>query len=388
MTAPGHSPRVGVVVSHVIQYFSPLFDLLSARGVVNPIVGYGNDAGSREQLDADFGVEYSWDLDLLGGHAHRFMTEGASPSLREKLAGFRNLAAFVRSCDIVVIHGYATPVTAAAVLFCYFLRVPYLFRTDASQRPAHRRASVRHWWPRWAARRSAGALVVGSRNSQVMAELGCPELFKAPFAVDDRRFRAEAEQVRTQRDVVRRSYGLPERGLVVAFAGKFVPLKRASDLVQAMRGLTRPAHLLMIGDGPQRGALEDQAAGLPVTFTGFLNQLEMPRALACADILVLPSDHEQWGLIVNEAMACGCVPVTSDAVGCAPDLVDGAGLVFETGNVVALTDCIEQALDIVGSKATHARLAGTLECYTLIACAEGYERAVQTVLDRHREQPS
>jgi glycosyltransferase involved in cell wall biosynthesis len=100
-------------------------------------------------------------------------------------------------------------------------------------------------------------------------------------------------------------------------------------------------HLLMVGDGELRDECEAYAReySLPVTFAGFVNQGDMPGAYAAADCLILPSDHgETWGLVVNEAMACGLPAIVSDHVGCHPDLViEGrTGHVFPCGDVEAM----------------------------------------------------
>ena len=71
-----------------------------------------------------------------------------------------------------------------------------------------------------------------------------------------------------------------------------------------------------------RSRPRSRGRGAPVRLTGFLNQSEMAGAYALADVLAVPSATETWGLVVNEAMACGLPAAVSDAVGCAPDLVD------------------------------------------------------------------
>jgi len=375
-------PRVGIVLSHVVQYFSPLFDLLEQRGVVEPMVWYGNDAGHRPQWDPGFGHTYAWDLDLTGGHPHQYMTRGARPGVRARATGHLRLASFIRRCDVVVVHGYASALNASAVLACQLLSVPYLLRTDTSYRADHPVLSPRHWWPKLVGARSAGALAIGRRNAEAQTRLGCPRVFSAPFAVDVSRYRTVASEVRSRPVDARVSIGLPGNGPVVAFAGKFHDAKRPMDLIRAMRLLPTPAHLLMIGDGVQRSRLEAAAAGFPVTFTGFLNQSEMPAALACADVLVLPSSYEPWGLVVNEAMASGCVPVASQAVGAAPDLVEGLGETFPAGDVDALALAIGRGLETARRPDTQQRLAERLAPHSVQRCAEGYETAVSAVLGR------
>jgi glycosyltransferase involved in cell wall biosynthesis len=123
------------------------------------------------------------------------------------------------------------------------------------------------------------------------------------------------------------------------FSGKFVEKKRPGDIVEALRilseGERNEVQLLFVGDGPLRAALERSARGLPVHFAGFLNQSEITAAYAAADCLVLPSDSgETWGLVTNEAMACGVPALVSDQVGCAVDLITPG----ETGDVFACGD--------------------------------------------------
>ena len=76
---------------------------------------------------------------------------------------------------------------------------------------------------------------------------------------------------------------------------------------------------------------------------GFVNQAELPGWYGCGDILALPSGREPWGLVVNEGMACGLIPVVSDAVGCAADLVRGVGEIFPAGDVAALAAALARA---------------------------------------------
>lgn len=107
---------------------------------------------------------------------------------------------------------------------------------------------------------------------------------------------------------------------VVLFAGKLQPWKRPLDLVDAATCMERQANFVFVGDGPLRSDLQDRTAGLPhAGVVGFVNQPEIGQWYGMADVFVLPSATEPWGLAVNKAMASGAVPVVSDAVGCAAD---------------------------------------------------------------------
>ena len=144
-------------------------------------------------------------------------------------------------------------------------------------------------------------------------------------------------------------------------------------------------HLLMVGDGDLRPECESFAREhrLPVTFTGFLNQTELPAAYAVADCLILPSDYgETWGLVVNEAMACGLPAITSDRVGCHPDLVlpGSTGAVFPFGDVAALAEVMRQfAVDPERLAAMGQAAREHVQRYSVETLVEGTLAAVRSV---------
>jgi glycosyltransferase involved in cell wall biosynthesis len=125
--------------------------------------------------------------------------------------------------------------------------------------------------------------------------------------------------------------------------------------------------------------------GVQTIFAGFLNQSQLGAAYAAADLLVLPSDsRETWGLVVNEAMACGRPAIVSDRVGCAGDLVtDGAtGAVFPFGNVDALA---RHLVEFAADPQRLRRMGGQARArvqrgYSIENSVDGTVRAVRSVL--------
>jgi glycosyltransferase involved in cell wall biosynthesis len=142
---------------------------------------------------------------------------------------------------------------------------------------------------------------------------------------------------------------------VVLLCGKLIPVKDPLLLLRAFAEVRRrvPCSLLYAGDGPLRAAVESAAARerIPdVRVSGFLNQSELPRAYAAADVVVLCSERETWGMAVNEAMNFGLPVIVSDRVGCAADLVvDGEnGRVVRAGSVPALAAALLEVLSDPG----------------------------------------
>src|SRR6185295_13276085 len=124
--------------------------------------------------------------------------------------------------------------------------------------------------------------------------------------------------------------------------------KDPATLLEAQARLERGAEapwLVLVGDGPESKSLRELASARNlrrVRFAGSREPSELPGIYAAADLFVLPSRHEPWGVVVNEAMAAGLPVVLSDRVGAAPDLlVDGAnGRLFPAGDAGRLADAI------------------------------------------------
>ena len=142
---------------------------------------------------------------------------------------------------------------------------------------------------------------------------------------------------------------------MILFTAKLTTVKAPEQLLAAfaqlnerLAGDAKP-HLLFVGDGPERGRLEEEAQpyGDAVRFLGFRNQSELPALYDLCDVFVLPSRFEPWGLVVNEVMNAGRPVIVSDRVGAASDLVGNGdnGFVYPSGDVAALASRLLQILE-------------------------------------------
>lgn len=135
-------------------------------------------------------------------------------------------------------------------------------------------------------------------------------------------------------------------GKRLLFVGRLAAVKGVPVLLEALRGLdTEGWHLTVIGDGPDRAAIEAQARGLPVDFLGYRSQAEVAQALSETDLFVLPSFAEGVPVVLMEAMASG-VPVVATRIAGVPELVrDGtSGFLVPPGDATALRQAIAEAL--------------------------------------------
>lgn len=381
--------RIGFLVSHPIQYFAPLFRELAKQ--CDLTVFYAHRQTAEQQARAGFDVAFEWDVDLLSGYHSKFLRNVARTPSTDRFFGCDTpeIAGEIAggSFDGFVVPGWALRAYWQAVHACRRAGVPVFVRGD-SQLVGPRSGAVRLAKAvafRGVLRRFDGFLYVGQRNREYLQHYGAPSqrLFFSPHCVDNDAFRAASEATRRTLTPARR----------VLFVGKLIERKRPFDLLQAAARLAaegRPVDVAFAGSGDQQDALAAAAAasGVRAHFHGFVNQSELPGIYAAADVIVLPSDgRETWGLVVNEAMACGVPAVVSDAVGCGPDLVEPGvtGAVFPLGNVAALADGIGKVLALDRAR-TRQALAERMETYSPARAAQGIAGAASALKSRSRTE--
>jgi glycosyltransferase involved in cell wall biosynthesis len=392
MNAP--HPRLAIVVSHPIQYYSPWFRWLAAQGW-NLRVFYLWDFGVSRQKDREFGREIVWDVDLLSGYDHEFVPNRSSqpgtltfggldnPSLPSRLEAWKP--------DAILVFGYKYKTQLRLILNP---PAPLVFRGDSHLLDEARPSFIKRILLRAVYARFAAVTYTGLANRAYFTAFGVPakKLFFAPHCVDAGRF-AETLALREETARLRARLDIGERR-VVLFAGKLIPKKQPRELLEAFLALA-PAEtaLVFVGDGEELPALQSLAARYPeatVRFLPFANQSEMPARYLLADIFALPSrgPGETWGLAVNEAMHLGVPCLVSDRVGCQADLVtDGeTGWVFSIEEPEGLRLALDRALADIASKQDELRqrVRERIRAYTYAQAADGLAEAVKQAVGLKR----
>jgi 1,2-diacylglycerol 3-alpha-glucosyltransferase len=200
--------------------------------------------------------------------------------------------------------------------------------------------------------RDCSAFVVPGKSSlDYVKHYGISEegVFTAPNAVDNELFARCAAAVRQDADRHRRALQLPARFFL--FVGRLVAEKGVFDLLDAYGKLAPELRteigLVFLGDGEARAELTRRANHVVpgrVQLAGFAQREQLATYYALADAFVLPSHSDPWGLVVNEAMACGLPVISTDAAGCTADLVQDNwnGRVIRTGDVGQLVSAMDE----------------------------------------------
>lgn len=380
------------MLSHPVQYYSPWFRWLAQHAALNLRVFYLWDFGVTARHDPQFERSIRWDVDLLSGYEHEFVPNIARVPGTDRFSGLHNpeLPARVRAWrpDAVLLFGYAYRTHLELILR---RPAPLIFRGD-SHLLGHTPSPLKRILLRRLYARFAALTFVGQANRDYFRTFGVPDdkLHFAPHCVDAARFtRDEATLAAAAR--LRSELGLGSRR-VVLFAGKLVPAKQPGELLETFQRLApADAALVFVGEGPERAALEAQAAKRPdcvVRFLPFANQSEMPARYALADLFVLPSRglYETWGLAVNEAMHLGVPCLVSDRVGCQRDLVteDETGWVFRATDHEDFTTALARAIEAVRGDPTavRQRIAARIAGYTYAQATDGILSAVAQAVRR------
>lgn len=306
--------RVVAVMPEPTPYRSPLFDLLATRPELDLTVVYS--AGAIAGND--------WQLDLR--HPHVLLrgrrVPGAARVLRHDYPVTPGIVAELERLrpQCVVVSGWSTFASQAAILWCRLRGVPYVLLVeshDADPRAGWRRAVKGTVVPR-VARGASSVLVAGTLARESMIARGAdPDRIRV-FAntIDVDRFAAEADRLRAQ-DVKR-----PD-GLVVLSVARLAREKGVDVLLRAAAAAGGDLHVVLVGGGPDRAPLEELARSLGVqaSFAGVLPWERLVEQYVAADMFALLSRHEPWGVVVNEAAACGLPLVLSEHVGAHADLL-------------------------------------------------------------------
>jgi glycosyltransferase involved in cell wall biosynthesis len=395
--------RLAVVTSHPIQYQGPMFRMMADHPRIDPHVFFCCDHGQKPTLDRDFNATFAWERPITEGYAHEFV-----PSIHPRPApyGFwplTNPDLWPRlrrdrfDAVLLVGWGFASQWIAAAAARAHGL--PILLRGESGAdawmpRPAWKEA-VRSLVLGAFFRRVDAFLAIGTHNAELYRSLGVPDdrIFLSPYSVDNGYFARLADAARSKRRQLRERLGVRDDRPIVVTSGKLIARKAPLDLLRAfVRARARvPSKLVFLGDGELRAEVTALAAtaglGDDVVVTGFRQQAELGDVYAAADLFVLPTRFETWGLVINEAMLFSLPVVCTDRAPAHRDLIEPGvtGDVYPAGDVDALAALLELRLADVRRLATMGEAARLrFSGWSLERCVDG----VAVALDRVLSSPS
>lgn len=345
--------KLAVITTHPIQYYAPIFKLLNQRGLIQLKVFYTWGEVSIKKHDPGFDKQIEWDIPLLEGYDYEWVINTSKQPGSHHFSGIKNPWIINQingyQPDAILVFGWAYH-AHLKVMRHFKNKLPVYFRGDSTllnEKPGLK-AYVKTLFLKWVYRHIDHAFYVGTNNKNYFLKYGLKEqqLSFAPHAVDNERF-AKDKHTHSLRSVL----NIPDKAMVVLYCGKLESVKNIGVLLSAFFNINKPdAHLIIVGNGTEEEKLKQQARESnksdKIHWVNFQNQSAMPSIYHTASIFCLPSKNETWGLVVNEAMACGKPIIVSDRVGCAVDLVTEInGYIFKSGDATDLTHGLEKLTD-------------------------------------------
>ena len=356
-------PKLVYFLSHPIQYISPLLQELAK--VVDLEVHYYSDASIKGGIDKGFGKTIHWDTPLLDGYESFFLKNySTSKSMNCRFGDALNFGVWnvlrKSKSKIILVNSWTYGSDLMIILTAWLFGKKVWLRAE---NPLHKelvqsklkqflkKIILKHFLFKIFINKF---LYIGSESKKNFIYFGVSEdnLIYTPYCVDNNKFQEISSDLSKNKMKIKNDLNLPQNKKIILFCGKYMNVKRPLDLVKAFNNKCfENTILILVGEGELRESIESYIANYKISnviLTGFVNQSEIVKYYTVADLFVLCSEMETWGLAVNEAMNFKIPCLVSDNCGCSKDLLlEGInGYTYKTGNIDELSEKMDLILNM------------------------------------------
>jgi glycosyltransferase involved in cell wall biosynthesis len=377
------TPKLVLITEIIAPYRIPVFNELAKRPEVDLHVIFLSETDPILRQWQVYKQEIKFHYDVLPSWRQRF---GRHSLLLNR--GIRSILRRLKP-DVMIAGGYNYPACWSAAYWAQANQVPFLLWTESTAHDHRHNYLLVEWMKKRFLDLCAAFLVPGQSSLNYLKQLGVSEnrISSAPNAVDTALFSNFAEAARRNSSAVHARYHLPAKYFL--FVGRLIKEKGVFDLLDAYSPfdpeIRRNIGLVFVGDGSARQSLIEQAAQIKpgtIQVLGFLPREELAQIYGLAEAFIFPTHSDPWGLVVNEAMACGLPVVATGAAGCVLDLLvnEENGFVVEPHDPAALAAAMKNLAANPERRSQMARNSRQrIEAYSPAAWAEGVINAVRSV---------
>lgn len=312
--------HIAIITNMLAPYRVPLFRALAAQpGVTRLSVLVCVDKESDRQWTVD--TDDSFKVVRLRGHTIERSAGG--DRLRIIHLRWEVMSWLLRERPDRIIIGDASWTSYLAGLACRLGRLKYWVWseiTPASKTHEGLTAKLRRWMYRGA----QACLAASQEAKRYLMLQGVPasQIKQVTNAIDVDAIQNAVARWRPQSKALQQALGVRPGAFVFLYVGQLITRKRVLETMAQLERVAQhhQVHLVVAGSGPQEGELRQQAAQcahLGTSFVGYVEGDALWKLYACADVLVLMSDDEPWGMVISEALACGLPFVASPQVAAA-----------------------------------------------------------------------
>ncbi len=341
--------KVAFFLSHPINYFSDMFRYIEKHSnIIDLHVYYGSDETIKDNFnDGLRGEGKEWDKNLIGGYKYSVLKNHSfKPSVLNGLFGVLNFGIIKElksnDYDLVITHGWQYASSYLLFITAKLLNIPYGVRgdtpyvTDIIKKRTPFKSIIRDTILK-AILNNASAIYYIGEQSKKFYEIFLNKkdnLFFTPYSVNNDFF---------YNKYVKKDSKKPVK---IIFVGILIPLKQVDTIIYAYSKMQHKdmAKLDIIGNGELSVQLNELVKSKDikgVEFLGFKDHNDLVDIYKDADIIVLASDSEAWGLVLNEAMGSATAVIVSDMVGSKDDLIKENGFIFPVYDSDALSNYLD-----------------------------------------------
>jgi glycosyltransferase involved in cell wall biosynthesis len=245
--------------------------------------------------------------------------------------------------DVIVIGGYIDPTMWLAFAVAKLLKIPIVYWTEGIKEPQSILGMMTRPLRMLFVKKSNAVVVPGNLSKGYVISLGAKaeKVFIAPNAIDNKLFIETSQKYQSLKENLKTRYGLKNK-IVVLYVGRFIRTKGIEYLLYAYGKLEQEHNniaLVLVGSGPLESYLKYLANSLHLNFKILRAYAleELIKFYSFADIFVLPTLHDVWGFVINEAMACGLPVIGTRASQAAIEMIR----IGENGYIVKEADSQE-----------------------------------------------
>ncbi len=370
--------RVALITTIISPYRIPVFNVIARKLEREFKVFFFSEMGKHRSWKIQY-EKIKFTYEVLQGFCfgkNKDFPVFFNPLIFKKLKGFNP--------DVVIIGGYNHPSSILTLFYSRIFGKRLILWCESNKYDSRLYSKWRESYKKWFIRNCTEFIVPGTASFEYLISYGVfpDKIWIAPNAVDNEFFTEECDEVIKNVKDFKRKKGYPER--IILYVGRLVDKKGIMDLLKAYSLLTNNKEgigLVLVGKGKDENKYRRFCKNeklRSVFFEGFVPQKKIPLYYAVADIFVLPTYSDTWGLVLNEAMACKLPIISTSVAGASYDLVYNGknGYTYSKGNIKGLFDMLKKMFN-------EDRIKMGKESFNIIQnfspekCALGFIKAIE-----------
>ncbi len=371
--------KLAIVVSHPIQYYASLFREVAKE--IPLVVFYGDNPSSDNVGKSGFGIPIKWDIDMFSDYNYEFynnINEKNSDLTTYNSVAVKDIEEHFKKHQIThcIIFGWYLKYYIQALKYCNKNKICVAVRGDSQINPNG--SKLKHFIKKlsypFLLKKYNSLFYVGIHNKEYLLTYGAKEkqLIFSPHAVDQNFWTPKVQKEKNQDKII------------FLWVGKFINIKRPLDMVEAFNNVSQNHNnieLWMVGSGNLFNRVEAKSkTNKKIQLLGFKNQSELKEVYSKADCLVLTSESESWGLVVNEAFCFNIPVILSDTCGCSSDLIieNETGYIYKKGSISELSKkMIHFIKDFKSSKNFNSAISEKNKIYSYSEIVQSFKTFMQ-----------